>query len=689
MTGLNIPLSEFGSLSSSHDTEATASVHSTQVLRFLPDECRVLSSKRRAPFLLVFEVADLDEDLHQLPSIFRLTTSEFSRAAVATPSEATPDFIKQRSPFVPLWNHLYVYGSILDELKERQLYTVPPHPDSDETAESPLTALRRCMALIASSESGIRQPPSPTVPAGCIRATSEADPLQRDGSGQLSPILVSLTATTSDLAVSEQEPASKREDHDEDIHLSVSVEEATHPQRLLPAVDPTTYSDLSPRLASANSNQLLSPTSRTSRSTEEAVQDVMQDTRSRSTSPLAQHQDPRNACATLKSPGPIDCPTTGNLVSPLRSSSVTPRKYSLTPSTGCVDLSPRLHPLASSQLGARHMRNSTTDTHGVPKRSHSTDALGTGEKIDAAESPCEPTPSELAARAASVRRRLWGNLWCERKEKYRRLSPYGRLRSWNLGCVLVKGGDDVRQEMLASQLIRQFKCIFTEACLPLYLRPYEILVTGANSGIMVFVPDTISFDALKKAFGVDSIAKVFDSAFADNPYQAKKNFIESHAAYSLVAYLFQVKDRHNGNFLLDAEGHVIHIDYGYMLSNSPGSVNFESSPFKLTTEFLDIMDGEISDNYEYFRTLIVRGFLEVRKHADRLLLLVEMMLSASKMPCFSAGPEATFAALKDRFMLNLTEELCVQRVVDLIDTSVNNWRTIQYDTFQRITNGIL
>lgn len=49
-----------------------------------------------------------------------------------------------------------------------------------------------------------------------------------------------------------------------------------------------------------------------------------------------------------------------------------------------------------------------------------------------------------------------------------------------------------------------------------------------------------------------------------------------------------MKDRHNGNLLLDEEGHIIHIDFGFMLSNSPGGVNFESAPFKLTRELLEV-----------------------------------------------------------------------------------------------------
>lgn len=60
----------------------------------------------------------------------------------------------------------------------------------------------------------------------------------------------------------------------------------------------------------------------------------------------------------------------------------------------------------------------------------------------------------------------------------------------------------------------------------------------------------------------------------------------SHCSFSFL--VLKVKDRHNGNLLLDEEGHIIHIDFGFMLSNSPGGVNFESAPFKLTRELLEV-----------------------------------------------------------------------------------------------------
>ena len=84
-----------------------------------------------------------------------------------------------------------------------------------------------------------------------------------------------------------------------------------------------------------------------------------------------------------------------------------------------------------------------------------------------------------------------------------------------------------------------------------------------------------------------------------------KNFVSSLAGYSLVCYFLQIKDRHNGNILLDSAGHIVHIDFGFLLSNAPGKgLEFEQAPFKLTDELVDVMEGVDSKNFEKFRKLL-------------------------------------------------------------------------------------
>ena len=86
---------------------------------------------------------------------------------------------------------------------------------------------------------------------------------------------------------------------------------------------------------------------------------------------------------------------------------------------------------------------------------------------------------------------------------------------------------------------------------------------------------------------------------------AINEFIKSLAGYSLVCYFLQIKDRHNGNILIDDHGHIIHIDFGFMLSNAPGKgIQFEKAPFKLTKEFVDVIGGVKTENFSKFRKLL-------------------------------------------------------------------------------------
>jgi phosphatidylinositol kinase/protein kinase (PI-3 family) len=100
---------------------------------------------------------------------------------------------------------------------------------------------------------------------------------------------------------------------------------------------------------------------------------------------------------------------------------------------------------------------------------------------------------------------------------------------------------------------------------------------GPNGGIIEMINDAVTIDRLKSSlysnFNEMITLDVFFKRFFDKKLrkEAKRRFCSSLAAYSLVCYFLQVKDRHNGNILLHKSGYIIHIDFDFFLSNYPGS----------------------------------------------------------------------------------------------------------------------
>ena len=280
----------------------------------------------------------------------------------------------------------------------------------------------------------------------------------------------------------------------------------------------------------------------------------------------------------------------------------------------------------------------------------------------------------------------YSNLIKEKKAK----SRYKDYDTYFLKSFIFKSNDDLRQELLTLQLIKKLKMIYNSAGLHLKLFPYEILITSKESGIIEFLPNTISIDQLKKKYPNKDLNLFFRDIFEKNFEIAQKNFCESLAAYSIICYLLEIRDRHNGNILIDMYGNLIHIDFGFILGIGPGGKNFEQAPFKLTEEYVKILDGLDSPVFQYFETLLYLGFIEARKHFDTLWKIIEITYRGNPdLPCFK---DRDIDDIKDffenKFLFDKPEIELAEFVEPLIKESYANGRTSQYDTFQYITNGI-
>lgn len=286
---------------------------------------------------------------------------------------------------------------------------------------------------------------------------------------------------------------------------------------------------------------------------------------------------------------------------------------------------------------------------------------GSSELVDD-EAPLDPTGINSAAGAARMENdfktgglqkkgekdredpsaAVFGEAWDVKKERIRKSSPYGWMKNWDLVSVIVKTGADLRQEAFACQLIQVCHKIWVNAGVPVWVKLMRILVTGESSGLIETIANGVSLHSIKRSLTLSSIetgqnprrrlatlkdhfVKVFGLPESDSYRAGVAAFSKSLAAYSMISYILQLKDRHNGNVLIDNEGHIIHIDFGFMLSNSPGSVGFEAAPFKLTQEYVDVLGGVGSPDWEEYKRLCkqaFQGMFTVCSHIDGVSSLI-------------------------------------------------------------------
>lgn len=78
----------------------------------------------------------------------------------------------------------------------------------------------------------------------------------------------------------------------------------------------------------------------------------------------------------------------------------------------------------------------------------------------------------------------WDILWRNKSESIKVGSPYQHFPSYRLRQVIVKGGDDLRQEIIIMQVIKKIQEAFENEGTGLFVKTYEIIVTSKSSGIL-------------------------------------------------------------------------------------------------------------------------------------------------------------------------------------------------------------
>ncbi|GMI26487.1 hypothetical protein TeGR_g6959, partial [Tetraparma gracilis] len=274
-------------------------------------------------------------------------------------------------------------------------------------------------------------------------------------------------------------------------------------------------------------------------------------------------------------------------------------------------------------------------------------------------------------------------------------SPYSHLPSRSLRSFVVKAGDDVRLESLAMLAIQHMHSLLAGVPAGPLLHPYAIACAGHGKGVVEVVEDAASVDEVKKLSGIPSLPDFFERAFGQGGAE-RGNFLRSLVGYSLVSYVLQVKDRHNGNILLKRDGSICHIDFGFVFGDAPrmGKVPIfsERAPMKLTQEYWDVIGGWAGGGAEFCK-LFEEGFEVCSAHKEEIALIVEQGIKVIYSERGRQYSELKAKKVGDGIRNRLTgggpagSPERREFIKNLIDFALNDWSSSNYDLLQKYMNG--
>eukprot|EP00300_Choanocystis_sp_HF-7_P019320 c20302_g1_i2.p1 GENE.c20302_g1_i2~~c20302_g1_i2.p1 ORF type:complete len:477 (+),score=127.91 c20302_g1_i2:175-1605(+) len=231
--------------------------------------------------------------------------------------------------------------------------------------------------------------------------------------------------------------------------------------------------------------------------------------------------------------------------------------------------------------------------------------------------------------------------------------------------LIFKSGDDLRQDQLVMQIIEIIDRLWQREGLDLKLTKYRVLATSSDSGMVECVPNCEALQAVLTEYNGDINKFLHKKNCSDSgdkkqvvPEFVVQNFIKSTAGYSVISYVLGIGDRHLDNLLLCHDGHLFHIDFGFLFGRDPKPL---PPAMKIRSEMVAVMGPE---GYNQFKALCCTAFSKLRHSANLIVNLVQLVRDAGLQDM--KNPEKVISFLLERLDLSMDDEKVWQHVQDLI-----------------------
>ncbi len=186
---------------------------------------------------------------------------------------------------------------------------------------------------------------------------------------------------------------------------------------------------------------------------------------------------------------------------------------------------------------------------------------------------------------------------------------------------IIKKDKNLRKEQLISNLIDILLFKLINNCDNKinceYIPTYKIIMISKDIGIIEFIENAVTLRSISDS-GYTLQNYILNKNVNSTLHAIKMRFVHSLAISSAIAYIIGIGDRHLDNIMINTNGQIFHIDYGYIMEN-PITI-FNMPEIKVTNDIIDFLGGTNSTYYAEFKRLIVQIYNLYRANKNILYI---------------------------------------------------------------------
>jgi len=206
---------------------------------------------------------------------------------------------------------------------------------------------------------------------------------------------------------------------------------------------------------------------------------------------------------------------------------------------------------------------------------------------------------------------------------------------------------------------------------------YKIIMIDKTIGIIEFVENSTTLGYLRSK-NISILNHVLEHNRKLQVDVLRNRYAKSLAISSCISYILGFGDRHLDNIMINKDGLIFHIDYGYITENPVTNI-FKTPIIRITVEMIECLGGENSIDYDIFKNFVIDVFNIIRLYTN-IIINNYYVLGYEKIvdwPDFKNK-------IIDRFMVGMSCKEVTISLTNEIKNSYNSYGGFSVDLFHSI-----